>query len=243
MRIPRKLRLPTMTNLRALAAVVALAAYSAGAAAQPSEAMQAPLLSNDPKQPIEVLADKAWSAGQIRIQPREVTGTPKDLPRSSRTLNVATFRHDAGRGPATLVVDYAAFLTDPSGSAEGTVSIDIECPSAPHGCAYPITKGVLLFQSTFMARQQVETAAGKRTLAVGRESHSYTLPATPEVEVRVRLLEPTNLEPVELKARIIYGEYDRRALPGQTTRSGLLWMGIGGAVVFLLLVFWWLRRS
>lgn len=232
-----------MTKTRVLAAGLVLAAISAGAAAQPSEAMQAPLLSKDPKQPIEVLADRVWSNSQIRIHPREVTGTPKDLPRSSRTLNVATFKHDAGRGPATLVVDFASFLTDPSNSAEGTVSIEIECPAAPNGCSYPIGKSVLLFQSTFMARQEVETAAGKRTLAVGRESHSYTLPATPEVEVRIRLLEPTNLEPVELKARVIYGEYDRRALPGQTTRSGLLWMGIGGAIAFLLFVFWWLRRS
>ncbi len=205
--------------------------------------MQAPLLSKDPDRPIVVLADRAWSESQIRIQPREVTGTPRDLPRSSRRLKVTTFEHFSGRGPATLVVDFAAYLIDPSKSADGTVSVEIECPVAPDGCTYPIGKSILLFQDRFMARQEVQVDAGKRTLVVGRESHSYTLPSTPEVEVRVLLLEPVNLEPLELKARVIYGEYDQRALPGQTTKSNLFWTGIGVAIAFLLAVFWWLRRS
>lgn len=228
---------------RVLAVCLAFAVCSSGARAQPTEAMRLPLLSKDPKHPVTLLADKDWGESQIRIQPRNVTGTPADLPRSSRQLKLEPIKLDSGMGPATLVVDLAGYLIDPSDDAEAALRIDIECPEAPNGCAYPILKSVLPFRSAFMARQEVPVASGKRTVVVGRESHAYTLPADTPVEFRVALLEPKNLEPLELTTRLIYGEYERRALPGQTTRSGLLWKIIAGAVVLLLAVFWWLRRS
>lgn len=205
--------------------------------------MLASLLSKDPKKPIVVLRDRVWSEDAIRIQPREVTGTPKDLPRSSRHLKLGSFKHDAGKGPVTLVIDYAGYLINPSNDAEATVSIGIECPETPNGCSYPIDKSALPFRTAFMAKQEVTTATGKRAVVVGRESHSYLLPPNATVEVRVSLLEPKNLEPLELKARLIYGEYDRRGLPGQPTKSGLLWKIIGGAIAVMLAAFWWLRRS
>jgi len=230
-------------NVRILALYLGLAACALDASAQSSDAMRAPLLSKDPAQPITLRAERIWSVEAIRIQPREVTGTPKDLPKSSRDLNVASFMHRSGSGPVTLVIDYAAFLVNPSSSGEGAVSISIECPETPNGCSYPITKSVLPFQTAFMAKQEVEMPTGKRTIVVGRDSHAYTLPPDAKVDVRVSLMEPTNLEPLELKARLIYGEYDRRALPGQTTKIATLWIVIGGAIVLLLAAFYWLRRS
>lgn len=230
-------------NRLILASGLGFALCTLNVAAQTSEAMLAPLLSKDPAQPFVLRAEKMWSADEIQIQPREVTGTPKDLPRSSRELKVASFIHKAGSGPVTLVIDYAGFLINPSGAAEGAVSIAIECPETRDGCSYPINKSVLPFQSAFMAKQEVETPSGKRTVVVGRDAHSYTLPPDARVDVRVALMEPTNLEPLGLKARLIYGEYDRRALPGQTTKIAMLWIVIGGAIVLLLAAFWWLRRS
>ncbi len=228
---------------RHLAIGLGLAFCTLAAAAQTSDAMLAPLLSKDPERPMQVRTERVYSAAQIQIQPREVTGTPKDLPRTSRDLKVASFVHRGGSGPVTLVIDYAAFLVNPSIAGEGTVSIGIECPETPNGCSYPITTSVLPFQTAFMAKQEVETPRGQRTIVVGRDSHSYTLPADAKVDLRIALMEPVNLEPLELKARLIYGEYDRRALPGQTTKIAALWFVIGGAIVFLLAAFFWLRRS
>lgn len=230
-------------NIQVLAICTGLAACSFAAIAQPTDAMVAPLLSKDAAQPIVLRAERIWSAGEIAIQPREVTGTPKDLPRSSRDLTVASFMHKAESGPVTLVIDYAAYLINPSSAGEGALNIAIECPETPNGCSYPISKSVLPFQSAFMARQEVPTPTGKRTIVVGRESHAYTLPPNARVDVRVALMEPVNLEPLEVKARLIYGEYDRRALPGQSTKIGTLWLLIGGAIVLLLTAFWWLRRA
>ncbi|MEP7327648.1 MAG: hypothetical protein ABI777_00450 [Betaproteobacteria bacterium] len=230
-------------KIQVLAIGMGLAAGSFAATAQQADAMLAPLLSKDPAQPFVLQADRIWSADEIAIQPRAVTGTPKDLPRSSRELKIASFMHKGERGPVTLAIDYTAYLIDPSSAGEGTLNIGIECPETPNGCSYPISKSVLLFQSAFMARQEVPASTGKRTIVVGRESHAYTLPSNALVDVRVALLESMNLEPLQVKARLIYGDYDRRALPGQATRIETLWYLIGGAIVLLLTAFWWLRRT
>lgn len=226
-----------------VAMALGIACCTPDVSAQTSDAMLAPLQSKDPERPMQVRAERVYTAAQIQVQPREVTGTPKDLPRTSRDLKVASFVHRGGSGPVTLVIDYAAFLINPSMAGEGAINIGIECPEAPNGCSYPITTSVLPFQTAFMAKQEVETPTGKRTIVVGRDSHSYTLPADAKVDMRISLMEPVNLEPLELKARLIYGEYDRRALPGQTTKIAALWYVIGGAVVLLLAAFFWLRRS
>jgi hypothetical protein len=142
-----------------------------------------------------------------------------------------------------LVIDHAAYLINPSNDAEATVSIGVECPETPNGCGHPIDKSVLPFRTAFMAKQVAPTAAGQRTVVVGRESHTYTLPSNAKVDVRVSLLEPKNPEPLELKARLIYGDCDRRVLPGQTTMSGMILKIVGGAIAAMLAAFWWLRRS
>lgn len=205
-----------------------------------TEAMVAPLPNKDPKRPVFVLADKVWPEEEIRILPRELTGTPGHLPRSSHRLPLGSFRYDGADGPVTLVVDYAGYLVDPSRNADAAVKIGIECPRSAQGCAYPLTKSVLPFQAAFMARQEVSTAAGKRTVVVGRESHSYVFAPDSLVQMDLTLLEPSNLQPLELKARVIFGEYDRRALPGQTTRQQLVWRIGAAALGVLALAYWWL---
>lgn len=231
----------TKSHVLALCAIVLVGSHSA--AAPPNDLLDAPLLAKNPKEPLVLLADQGWSAAEIRIQPREVTGTPKDLPRSSRRLSVGSFQSEKGRGPVTLVVDYAAYLQNRGDDAQGSVQIEIECTDIPDGCSYPIEKGVLPFRSAFMAKRDVASDAGKKVLVVGRESHSYSLPPNAQVRVNISLSDPKNLEPVQLRARLFYGEYDRKALPGQTTKSAMLWKIIGGALVVVLGAFWWLRRS
>ncbi len=232
----------TLRHALALFSCLALAATVLPSTAQTSVAMQAPLLPKDPAKPIQVVLEKSATAGELRILPREATGTPKDLPRTSRTVQVGSFKFEEGKGPVTLVVDYAGVLVDPKGDAEGSIEIGIECPEAATPCSYPITKGSLAFSTAFMAKEEVNLPSGRRTVVTGREAHSYSFPNGVKVDLRLSAREPKNLEPLELKARVIYGEH-ARGLPGQTTRSGLFWKVLGAIGLLAVGAFWWLRRA
>lgn len=228
-------------SLRLLASL-AFAATALPAAAQNTLAVRAPLLAKDPAKPIQLVLEKSATASELRILPREATGTPKDLPRTSRTIGVGSFRFEEGRGPVTLVLDYAGALIDPKGDAEGSIEIGIECPEAATPCSYPITKGSLAFSTAFMAKEEMDLPSGRRTVVTGRESHSYSFPNGVKVELRLNARETKNLEPLELTARVIYGEHER-GLPGQTTRSGLFWKVLAAIAVLGIGAFWWLRRA
>lgn len=232
----------TLPLVRRLVLGAALSACALGAQAQRSAAMDTLLLSEDLSRPIVLLSERVARGADIQVLPHAATGTPKDLPRRSQPVLLKPFTHDAAQGPVTLVVDYAGTLSRPSDDAEAIVEVGIECPEASTPCSYPIAQSVLGFRSAFMAKEEVITATGPRTVAVGREAHTYTLPPGVKVEMRLTLLEPKNIEPLELKARLLYGKHDRRALPGQTTRGGLLWKVLGSGLLLAVGGLWWLRR-
>ncbi len=232
----------TLRHRLALLACLALAAAALPAGAQNPLAIRAPLLAKDPAKPIQVLLEKSATAGELRILPREATGTPKDLPRTSRTVQVGSFKYDESRGPVTLVIDYAGALVDPKGDAEGSIEIGIECPEAATPCSYPITKGSLAFSTAFMTKEEMDLPSGRRTVVTGREAHSYSFPNGVRVELRLNARETKNLEPLELTARVIYGAHER-GLPGQTTRSGLLWKVLAAIGALAVGGIWWLRRA
>lgn len=231
-----------MRPLHHLLLGASLAACAFSALAQRTAAMDAPVLSKDPSKPMLLLADQTASAGDIKVLPHAATGTPKDLPQRSQPVLLRPFSYDAAKGPVTLVVDYAGYLIHADDDAEGVVEIGIECPEASTPCSYSLQQSVLGFRSAFMAKEAVTTPTGQRTVAVGREAHVYQFPPGAKVEMRLTLLKPKNLEPLELKARLLYGEHDRRALPGQTTRSGLLWKVLGSGLLLAVAGVWWLRR-
>ena len=226
----------------ALLACLAFATTALPCAAQTPLAMQAPLLARDPAKPIQVVLEKTATANELRILPREATGTPKDLPRTSRTILAGSFRFEEGRGPVTLVLDYAGVLVDPKADAEGSIEIAIECPEAATPCSYPINKGSLAFSTAFMAKEEVDLPTGRRTVVTGREAHSYSFPSGVKVDLRLSARETKNLEPLALKARVIYGEPER-GLPGQTTRSGLFWKVLAAIGLLAAGAVWWLRRA
>lgn len=200
------------------------------------------LQSADPARPLEFVADKTWPAQDVQILPREAMGTPASLPRRSRTLVLGDFNYDAAKGPVKLVVDLGASLVDAGKPGEATVEISLECPEARMPCVIPITKSVLPFRTSSMLKHEVKAADGKATLVVGREFHAYTFEPGTLVQVRLSLLEPVNLQLRGMRASLVYGVPDARSLQGQSSRIGLLWKAIAGALVAAALGFWWLRR-
>lgn len=190
------------------------------------------LESKDPAKPLEIIDDKTWIGSEMK------TGN-----NSWGDLVLAPFTNDTSKGPITLVVDYAA--TRPEGEdGEALIEIGIECPESGTPCEIPINQSVMGIRSTFMGESAIKVAGNPQAVWVARESHTYHLPTDTMVSVSLSLNQPpTNLEPLAIRARLIYGDYSRDALPGQETRIGIF--GKIGITVLLLLIgfIWWMRRQ
>lgn len=190
------------------------------------------LESKDPAKPLEIIADKTWIGSEM-----------KKGNNSWGDLVLPPFTNDTSKGPFTLVVDYAA--TRPEGEdGEALIEIGIECPESGTPCEIPINQSVMGVRSAFMGESAIKIAGDPQAVWVARESHTYNLPTDTMVSVSLSLNQPpTNLEPLAIRARLIYGDYSRDALPGQETRIGIFGK-IGIAVLLLLIGFiWWMRRQ
>ena len=190
------------------------------------------LESKDPAKPLEIIADKTWIGSEMK------TGN-----NSWGDLVLPPFTNDASKGPFTLVVDYAA--TRPEGEdGEALIEIGIECPESGTPCEIPINQSVMGVRSEFMGESAIKIAGSPQAVWVARESHTYYLPTDTMVSVALSLNQPPeNLQPLAIRARLVYGDYSRAALPGQETRIGIF--GKIGITVRLLLVgfIWWMRRQ
>ena len=216
---------------RRLAALALLLSLPLVASAQ-SEPLPMPLESKDPAKPLEVLADRTWTGTEIQAQ-------AKDFSR----FEVGHFTYDAGKGPVTLLIDYAAARPGKDVEGEALIDVGIECPEARDPCAIPITLGVIGIRTGYMGESVIKVGNAPEAAWVGRESHDYTFPDKTYVEVRLALQDRSNLEPKAIRARVFYGDYSREALPGQKTRAGLV-LKIAAVLGVLLAVFlWWLRRE
>jgi hypothetical protein len=71
---------------------------------------------------------------------------------------------------------------------------------------------------------------------MGRESHSYRFPPGETVRVDLGLAKTHDLEPLLVKAWLIYGENSRDVVPGQTSKTNAIrWViGIGAIVIVLV---------
>ena len=190
------------------------------------------LESKDPEKPLEVIDDKDWIGSEM-TKGRDSWGE----------LVLAPFTNDSSKGPVTLVVDYAATRPDQK-DGEALIEISVECPESGTPCSIPITQSVMGIRTAFMGESAIKIDGAPQAIWVARQSHTYSFP--PDTLVSVSLSPdkaPSHLEPVAIRARLIYGDYSREALPGQETRVGIF--GKISIAVLLLLAgfFWWVKRQ
>jgi len=190
------------------------------------------LESNDPAKPLEIIDDKTW-VGEEMQNKRDAWGN----------LALASFANHKSKGPVTLVVDYAATRPDDE-DGEALIEISVECPESGTPCGIPINQSVIGIRTAFMGESAINIGGAPKAVWVARESHTYDFPDDTLVNVSLSLDKaPSHLDPQAVRARLIYGDYDRSALPGQQTRGGLL-LKIGGVVLLLLIAFlWWMKRQ
>ena len=85
--------------------------------------------------------------------------------------------------------------------------------------------------------------AAPQAVWVGREGHSYTFADGAMVAVSLDLQDRVNLDPKAIRARLYYGNRNDDALPGQTTRFGILTKIALALGVLFALFLWWMRRG
>lgn len=214
------------------AAVLALLLVAAHAAVQVDLAA-IPLRPKDPKKPLELIAERTWSGPDVQ---------PTAPPRV-RQLTVGSAAMGGGRGAVTLVVDYVAYLQNPSQPGSGAVDVWLSCPQLLDGCAYSADKSVVPFEDRHMARMEREVGGQARVIVAGRESQTYTFTKDTPMRVDISVSPQRNLVPLQVTARLVRGEYARGDAPGEGTRIGAIWKLAGGALLVLGLAFWWLRRG
>lgn len=195
-----------------------------------SGALPIPLEAADPTKPLILIDDQTWTGSAIQAQSKQIS-----------SLNLENFNYDASQGAVTLVVDYAAIRPE-SGDSEALIEIGVECPEASTPCPIPINKAFMGIRSAFMGETVAIVDGKPEAVWAGRESHSYVFEPGTRVSISLALQDRSNLVPKAIRARLIYGNYSAKGLPGQQTRGKLV-LKIS-AVVFTLLIFafWWLRR-
>jgi hypothetical protein len=230
-------------TLALLAALVVLPTPATAAASKAtlSAVLDAPLRSQDPAAPIEVIAANWWVVTDKTSAEMTASIDPKRQMRSGTTVDVGTFTVDAAKGPVSLVVDYGAALKSMTGGTGG-VRIGIECSDKPLACAIPINKTVLVFHGDLMAKLPIEVRGDIVPLVVGRDAHAYNLPAGETVRVQIELGQATDLEPVLVKAWLIYGKNAVDVVPGQTSKSTAIWLWVAGGALVLVALLWRLNR-
>lgn len=205
--------------------------------------LSASLQPKDPKKPLHMLVEKTWGEADIAIQPHEVTRTEKHLPRSSHDLSLGSFKVENGLGPLMLIVDFGGRVIDEQAKSSAIVQVDIECPEVSNGCPYPIQKSVIGYDDRYMAKFRLPHQGSDRAMVLGREGHNYGFAPGTLVNMDIRLQQPTNIEPVQIKAWVFHGEHEHQLPHGNTTRLGTFWKVLGAGLLVVVLGWWWLRRS
>lgn len=189
-----------------------------------------PLEAADPDKPLEVLWDHTYSEAELlsKTAAFDPAGTSPEIP------------YDEGKGPLFLVVDLAATRT---GDAKGhaRLGISVECPGTP--CGIPIDRAVMGMDTQFMGESVAIIGGQPAPVWVQRRTYAYTFKPGQTATFGVRLEESENLQPRVVRARLIHGIADDDALPGQTTRKGLLMKVVGTVLGLFVLLVWWMRRA
>ena len=197
--------------------------------------LNAPLESADPARPIEVIASHWWVVTEGISAELEDRIPPEQRMTRGMSVPLGSFVVDGSKGPVTLVVDYGAIVNALTG-ADGSVRVGIECVNQPLQCAVPANKTVLMFHADLMAKRMVELKDDTAQFAIGRESHSYRFPPDETVRVDLELGTPHRLDPLLIKAWLIYGENEADVVPGQRSKANAIRWVIGGGIVVLILL-------
>jgi hypothetical protein len=195
-----------------------------------ADVLDTPLVPADPAQPITVIEDRLWTGPEIRGG-RDVLAS----------LTFKPFEYEAAKGPFTLVIDYAGVASS-ADQGDALIEISMECPEARDPCAIPIDKGVVSIRTPYMSEVPAVIGGQPTKVLAGRESHSYRFGDRTVVNVWLQALEHRNIEPKAIRARLIYGEFARDALHGDTGRAGSLKTVLIVVGVLALLAIWWLKR-
>ncbi len=196
------------------------------------EALPMVLESSDPAKPLVLIDDRTWVGKEVDVQPGQFSSFP-----------LKQFKLDNSKGPVTLVLDYAAMRPN-SENGEAIFDVGVECYNEQNndGCPIPIAQSVMGVRSNLMGESVAIIDGNPLPVWVARVSHTYYLPPDSTVSVYLSVSQRANLDPKALRLRLIYGDYDRSALPGQKTRTGFFKITI--AVLLLLVGFiWWVRRQ
>lgn len=230
------------SGLAILLASAALTGTAIAAPLSPSldSVVNAPLLSDDPAKPIEVIAARWWLVTDKASAEMKASLEPDHQMQSGSSVELGTFTVDESKGPVSLVVDYGALQQTFSGGTGG-IQIGIECLDRPMLCAVPMDKTVLVFNGNLLAKVPLELDGTAVPFVVGRESHVYRLPAGEPVRIDLELGTATELEPLLIKAWLIYGSNAADVVPGQTSMSNFIWLLIGGGLIALVLI--WRRLN
>ena len=216
-------------------AILAGGALLAAGGSKLEALLNSPLRSADAAKPIEVIADGWWVvADGIASEIRSQIPPDRQILKGG-SVKLQSFTVDGSKGPVTLVVDYGA-TTQALTGADGSVRIGVECFNQPMQCAMPANKSVLVFHADLLSKMLVELHDSTAQFAIGRESHTYNLPADETVSFDLTLGTPHNLEPVLLKAWLIYGENAADVVPGQRSKASAIRWAIGGGIVVLVLL-------
>ena len=195
-----------------------------------SQPLPIPLDAADPAKPLVLIDDQTWTGIAIQAQRKDYSA-----------LKLDNFVYDASKGPVTLVVDYAATRPE-SGDSAASMEISIECPEASTPCPIPINKTFISVRSAFMGETVAFVDGKPEAVWAARESQSYSFAPDTLVSISLSMQDRSNLNPKAIRARLIYGDFNRKGLPGQQTRGNLVLkiaMVVFGLLIF---VFWWLRR-
>lgn len=154
------------------------------------------------------------------------------------------FKYDAAKGPVTLVFDFAATRLN-NDDGEAVFDVGIECVQEQNsdGCAIPIDKSVMGVRTALMGESVAILNGNPEPVWFARVSHSYVLPPDSTVMVSLSPVMRENLDPKAIRLRLIYGNYDTSALPGQKTQSGTFWKIAATVLVLLIGFVWWMRRK
>ena len=235
------LRTVTVWTILAVSALISAPTARAAEPTTLDALLNTPLVSNDPTKPIQVIAQNWWAVTDKvspemakRIEGRRQLKVGMDVP-------IATFTFDAAKGPVTVVVDYAG-LPKAWGTARGRVSLSLECMDKPMACAQPVTALVMGFQGSLMPQVPIKVGDAKFLIAVGREAKTYRLPPGETVRINLKLEAQQDMEPLMLKAAVIYGENAAETVMGQTAKRTAIGWWIGAGVLLLGFALYRLNR-
>ncbi len=197
------------------------------------EVLPMALESNDPANPLVLIDDRTWVGKEVDVQRGQLSSFP-----------LKEFKLDNSKGPVTLVLDYAATRPN-SENGEAIFDVGIECYNEQNndGCPIPIAQSVMGVRSNLMGESVAIIDGNPLPVWVARVSHTYYLPPDSTVSVYLSVSQRVNLDPKALRLRLIYGEYDRSALPGQKTRTGVFFKITIAVLLMLVCFIWWVRRQ